>query len=397
MAQFSSDEPAVRGESADKDGEGRIDYVELLLPVARHWRSLVSVVVVAGVLGTAYAFTLTPIFTARVLFIPPQQQGGGASAALAQLGALAGVAGIGGATKSTADQYVAMMQSVTVGDRMVDKFNLMSVYNAQFRDKARDVLGKSTSFAIGKKDGLITVAVDDVDPKRAAAMANQYVDELRRMTAVLAVSEAQGRRMFFEEKLKETKDRLTTAQIALQGSGFTEGALKAEPRAAAEGYAKLQAELTAGLVMLQTMRQSLADSSADVQRQLAKVAALREQLQAMGTSGGANGGGGQSDFVGKYREFKYQETLFDLMARQYELARVDEAREGALIQVVDPAQPPEHKSRPARLQFGLATAVVVGFAYALFLVLRGRFRANLADPRRAERWATLRSAFRRHR
>ena len=395
MAQFSSDEPAVRGESADKDGEGRIDYVELLLPIVRHWRSLVSIVVVAGVLGTAYAFTLTPIFTARVLFIPPQQQGGGASAALAQLGALAGMAGIGGSTKSTADQYVAMMQSVTVGDRMVDKFNLMSVYNAQFRDKARDVLGKSTSFAIGKKDGLITIAVDDVDPKRAAAMANQYVDELRRMTAVLAVSEAQGRRMFFEEKLKETKDRLTTAQIALQGSGFTEGALKAEPRAAAEGYAKLQAELTSAQVMLQTMRQSLADSSADVQRQLAKVAALREQLQTLEKSGNASAS--QSDFVGKYREFKYEETLFDLMARQYELARVDEAREGALIQVVDPALPPEHKSRPARLQFGLATAAVVGLGYALFLVLRGRFRANLADPRRAERWATLRAAFRRHR
>ena len=395
MTQFGSDESIVRSEGSAQDGEARIDYVELLLPVARRWRSLVSVVVVAGVLGTAYAFTLTPIFTARVLFIPPQQQGSGASAALAQLGALAGVAGIGGATKSTADQYVAMMQSVTVGDRMVDKFNLMTVYNAQFRDKARDVLGKSTSFAIGKKDGLITVAVDDADPKRAAAMANQYVDELRRMTAVLAVSEAQGRRMFFEEKLKETKDRLTTAQIALQGSGFTEGALKAEPRAAAEGYAKLQAELTAGLVMLQTMRQSLADSSADVQRQLAKVAALREQLQAMEKSGGANGGGGQSDFVSKYREFKYQETLFDLMARQYELARVDEASEGALIQVVDPAQPPEHKSRPARLQFGLATAAVVGLLYALFLVLRGRFRANMADPRRAERWYALRAAFRR--
>ncbi len=395
MAQFSSDDPAVRVERADKDSEGRIDYVELLLPVARNWRSFASVVIVAGVLGTAYAFTMTPIFTARALFIPPQQQQGGASAALAQLGALAGVAGIGGG-KSTADEYVALLQSVTVGDRMVDKFGLMSVYNAQFRDKARDVLGKSSSFAVGKKDGLITVAVDDADPKRAAAMANQYVEELRRLTSTLAVSEAQRRRMFFEEKLKETKDRLTTAQIALQGSGFSEGALKAEPRAAAEGYAKLQAELTTSLVMLQTMRQSLADSSTDVQRQLATVAALRDQLQTMEKSGNANGGGNQSDFVGKYREFKYQETLFDLMARQYELARIDEAREGALIQVVDPALPPEHKSRPARLQFGLATAAVVGLAYALFLVLRGRFLANLADPRRAERWAALRAAFRRH-
>ncbi len=392
MAQFSSNEPALRGEGAE-DTAASIDYVELLLPLARHWRSLACVVILSGVLGTWYAFTLTPVFTARALFIPPQQQSGGASA-LASLGALAGMAGLGATVKNTADEYVAMMESVTVRDRMIDKFGLMSIYKAEFRDKARDVLGKSSKFTIGKKDGLISVDVDDADPKRAAAMANQYIEELRRLTSTLAISEAQRRRMFFEEKLKETKDRLTNAQVALQGSGFTEGALKAEPRAAAEGYARLQAELTAAVVALQTMRESFADSSVDVQRQMAKVSALREQVQAMEKSDGS-GSGGKTDFVSKYREFKYQEALFELMAKQYELARVDESREGALIQVVDPAQPPEHKSRPARLQFGLATAAVVGFLYALFLVLRGRVRASLADPQRAHRWEMLRSAFRR--
>ena len=296
--------------------------------------------------------------------------------------------------KSTADEYVALLGSITVRDRMIDKFELMPVYGVQFRDKARDVLGKRSEFSIGKKDGLITIVVEDEDPKRASAMANQFIEELRRLTSVLAVSEAQRRRMFFEDKLKETKDRLTAAQIALQGSGFTEGALKAEPRAAAEGYAKLQAELTSETVTLQTMRETLADGSADLQRQLAKVSALREQLRALEKS--ASTTASAPDFVGKYREFKYQETLFDLMARQYELARVDESREGALIQVVDVAQPPEHKSRPARLQFGAITAACIGLAYALFLVVRGRIRTGLADPEVAQRWNALRAAFRRN-
>ncbi len=394
MTQFNLDESALP--PAIEVDERESDSLELLLPIAQHWRSLLLVFIVAGILGTAYAFSLAPIFTARSLFVPPQQQGNAASA-LASLGALAGVAGVGGGAKSTGDEYVALMQSVTVRDRMIDKFALLSAYKVEFRDKAREILGKRSDFSVGKKDGLISVAVEDEDPKRAAAMANQYVEELRRLTSVLAVTEAQRRRMFFEEKLKETKDRLTTAQIALQGSGFTEGALKAEPRAAAEGYAKLQADLTSAIVTLQTMRESLVDGSAEVQRQLAKVSALRAQVQAMEKSGSAGGEGVQADFVGKYREFKYQETLFDLMARQYELARVDEGREGALIQVVDSAQPPEHKTRPARLQFGLVTAAVAGFAYAMFLVLRGRLRSGLADPQEAQRWAALCVALKRRR
>lgn len=396
-AQFNSDERALHVAGADhpiaiEDDESSVDYVELLLPVAQHWRSAVIVMIVAAILGTAYAFTLPPIFTARALFIPPQQQSGAASA-LASLTALAGVAGMNAGTKSTADEYVALMESATVRDRIIDKFGLMSAYRQEYRDKARELLGKRAVFTVGKKDGLIAIAVEDEDPKRAAAMANQFIEELRRLTSVLAVSEAQRRRMFFEEKLKETKDHLISAQIALQGSGFSEGALKAEPRAAAEGYAKLQAETTSAIVALQTMRGSLADSAPEIQQQIAKVNALRAQLTAMEKSGNSASGG--PDFVGKYREFKYQETLFELMARQYELARVDESREGALIQVVDSAQPPEHKTRPARLQFGLVTAAVVGLAYALFLIARGRVRSKLADPQSAKRWDEMRAALRR--
>ncbi len=381
------DDAAIRQEPREAD------LLDMLLPVALHWRSLLIVTILAGVLGTGYAFMLKPIFTAKALFIPPQQQQSGASSALASLGALASLSGAGSALKNPTDEYIALLASVTVRDRIIDKFGLMEVYKADFRDKAREALGKRAQFAIGKKDGLVSVSVEDTDPKRAAAMANQFIEELRRLTSVLAVSEAQRRRMFFEKQLEETKAHLTAAQVALQDSGFTQGALKAEPRAAAEGYAKLQAELTSAVVALQTMQQSLADSTVEVQQQLAKVRALREQLKAREVPDGSATGG--PDFVGKYREFKYQETLFELMARQYELARVDESREGALIQVVDPATPPEHKTWPGRLFFGEVSALGAAFLYTLFLIVRGRLRAALSTPRGARRWAEFGQALHR--
>ncbi len=373
------------------EAPARADLLVLLAPLMRNWRSLLAVVVLGAAVGTGIAFTMEPIFTASTMFLPPQPEQSGTSAALASLSSLAGLTGAGGGgTKSPTDQYVGLMGSITVQDRIIDKFSLRSVYDAKYRFQARDTLSKRTQFTIGKKDGLVTVSVDDTDPKRAAAIANQFIEELRKLTSVLAVSEAQRRRMFFEKQLDDAKNRLTAAQSALQASGFTEGALRAEPKTAADSYARLQAELTATTVTLQTMRQSLSESSPQIQQQLAKEQALREQIQAQEKSEQRSTDKG-ADYVGKYREFKYQETLFDLMARQYELARVDESREGVLIQIVDPATPPEYKSKPARLKIGLMSGCGAGLAYALLLIARARARAFASSAEGSRRWAEARA------
>lgn len=383
-------------DSWDETGEENTHrFMDALTMLALRWKSLLLATVVAGAAGLGAAFLMTPVFTATTLFIPPQAQQSGASAALASLGALAGLAGSATGVKSTTDQYVALMGSVTVADRIIDKFDLMTVYKTPFRYKARGRLSKNVAFTIGKKDGLVSIAVEDADPKRAASIANQYVEELRRLTSVLAVSEAQRRRMFFEKQLEETKGRLTAAQIALQATGFTEGALKSEPKAAAEGYAQLRAQLTATQVALQTMRESHADSSSEVLQLSAKLRALKDQVRAQEASAQGNAPIGDADYVGKYREFKYQETLFDLMARQYELARVDESREGALIQVVDVAQPPEHKTRPARLLIGLAGAAMGAIGFAIFLLVRARLADAMRDPETAARVALLKASLSR--
>jgi len=365
-----------------------VSLLDLALPLVEHLKLLVVGSLAAGLLALGITYLIAPTFTARTSLLPPQQQQSSAASALASLGALAGLAGSAANIKSPAEQYVALMQSATVADRLIDQFKLMAVYDTKYRVDARKELASNVRMNVGKKDGLISVEVDDENPQRAADMANRHVEELRRLTSQLALTEAQQRRVFFEAQLQQTRDKLTQAQQALQASGFNAGALKAEPKAAAEGYARLKAEATAAEVRLRTLRRGLAEDTPEVQQQQAMLAALRAQLakaeQATDSAGGP-------DYIGKYREFKYQETLFELFARQYELARVDESREGALIQVVDTATPPERKSKPKRALIAIVAMLATLLVLSTFVVIRHFWRQSASEPHTAEKLARLRA------
>lgn len=355
---------------ADQDWDDEDDGIrlgELGQMIGARWKTIALGTIIAGVLGYGATFLMKPIYTARAVIMPPQQQQNGAAAALSSLGALAGLAG-GGALKSPADQYISLMQSATVSNRMIERFKLMDVYEAKFQEDARKALLKNALINAGKKDGLITVEVDDTDPQRAADMANAYVDELRYMTNTLAVSEAQQRRKFFESKLEETKTKLTQAQLDLQSSGFSSGALRAEPKAAAEGYARARASLTAAEVKLQALKRMLADGAPEVSQQEALVVALKAELLRLEQQD--QGRDADSSYVSRYRDFKYQETLFDLYAKQFELARMDESREGALIQFVDKAVAPERRSKPKRTLIAIGAAMVVGLMMTMGAIVR---------------------------
>lgn len=358
------------------DEEPGMSLGEVVGVLLSHLKLLIVVPLVAGCLSLGVTYFIAPTFTASTTFMPPQQAQSGAASALASLGSLAGLAGNAAGIGSSGDRYVALMQSATVSERIVDNFNLMELYGVKFRIDARRALAKNVRFTLGKKDGLIVVEVDDGSPQRAADIANRYVDELRRLTGTLAVTEAQQRRAFFENQLAQSRDRLAQAQQALQSSGFNASALKVEPKAAAETYAKLKAEVTAAEVRLQVLRGSLAEGTPEVRLQQATLAALREQLTRVEQATGAGGG---PDYVGKYREFKYQETLFELYARQFELARADESREGALIQVVDRATPPERKSKPKRATTAITITLITFLFFTAFLLMRHvmRRRASL--------------------
>jgi uncharacterized protein involved in exopolysaccharide biosynthesis len=369
----------TRNQSMSADDPAAVtDYsmADVLSRLAGRIRLLTIGPVAAGALAFGVASLIPPTYTATTTLLPPQSNQGGASAALASLGSLAGLARGSAGLTTPGDRYVALMQSTTVSDRLIDHFKLTEVYGVGLRTDARKELASSVRIALGKKDGLITIEVDDKSPQRAADIANLYVDELQKLMGRLAVTDAQQRRVFFERQLQQSRDKLAQAQQALQASGFSPGALKAEPKAAAESYARLRAEATAAEVKLQALRGALADNTPEIRQQLATLAALRDQLT---RAEQATADGTGPDYVSKYREFKYQEALFELYARQFELARADESREGALIQVVDAAQPPERKSKPRRGVAVLSAVALSALLLGIWVLLRaGRPRAATA-------------------
>lgn len=365
---MSAEQAMNRAEQADLEADDDSMSLGEMVAALRERLVLLTVApLLAGALALGITYLIAPTFTAVITFMPPQQSQSGVASALAALGPLAGLAGGAVGATNTGDRYVALMQSATVSDRLIERFKLMEVYESKFRVDARKALSSSVRISLGKKDGLIKVEVDDTSPQRAADIANRYVDELREVTAGLAVTEAQQRRKFFEQELQQSRERLVQAQQALQASGFNPGALKAEPKAAAEGYARLKAEVTAAEVRLQVTRSSLTDSAPEVRQQQATLTALREQLARTAQATAPAGG---PDYIGRYRDFKYQETLFDLYARQFELARVDESREGTLIQVLDPATPPERKSKPKRASTAVGTALAAALVLVAWVLMR---------------------------
>lgn len=353
--------------TANHEGEAGPSLGDVLSVLFAHRKLLSLGSLTVGLAALGLSFLIPPSYTAKATFLPPQQQGGAASA-IASLGALASLAGASAGIKSPAEQYVALMQSTTVENRLVDRFKLIEVYDVKLRSDARSMLEKNVRIGVGKKDGLISVEADDTSPQRAADLANAYVEELRRMASGLALSEAQQRRVFFENQLQQVRTRLTDAQQALQAGGFNASALKAEPKAAAEGYAALRAQATAAEVRLQVLRQQMADGAPEIQQQQAVLSALRARLAQSEIGGGDHTEG--PGYISRYREYKYQETLFELYARQFEISRADEAREGALIQVIDPATPPERKSKPRRGVIAIFATLAALFVLACLVLFR---------------------------
>ena len=343
-----------------------------------------------GLTALAITYAMAPTYTAKTTFVPPQQSQSAATSIVASLGALSSLAGVGG--KTTADQYLSLLQSRNIADKIIDKFDLMKVYAAKYRFGARQTLAQDSRMSLGKKDGLITIEVDSESPQLAADLANQYVQELRRLVSELVLTEAQERRVFFEGQLKSTKAALSNAQQALQRSGFDAGALKAEPRAAAEGYAKIQAEITAAEIRMQTLRRMYSETSSEVQQQATLLNALSKQAIKLESSSGASPG--EADYVATYRDYKYQESLFEIFSRQYEMARLDESREGAAIQVIDVAAIPEYKSKPKRGSIALSATLAAFVALLIGYVLAHWWRIALQHPGTGMKLRTLQRSLR---
>lgn len=376
------------------DDEDEISLLDLLHTVVDNLRLLVLGPLAVGVAALGITFLIPPTFTATTQFMPPQQQQSAAAAMLQSLGALGGLAGAASGIKNPNDQFVSFLKSRTLQDALIERFQLQERYDKKFLQDTRQQLSENTRISSGK-DGLIKVEADDHDPAFAAELANAHVQELTHLLGRLAVTEAQQRRLFFERQLKDAKEKLTQAEQALQASGVNMSALKANPEAAVTALAELQASITAQEVKVASMRGYLTENAPDFRQAMTELNALRAQLRKAEASQPKTGAESDSDYVAKFRDFKYHETLFELFAKQYELARVDESREGAVIQVVDVAQAPEKKSKPKKAMIAVLATLASGFALLLFVFVRQALRNAAQDAEAATKLEQLRAAWAR--
>lgn len=379
------------------DSGDSIGLLDLAIVLAKNKKMIVVFTVVVMVMVAGLTLLIPNKYTARAQVLPPQSQSG-SSALLGQLGSLSGLAG--GALKNPNDTYIGMLGSRTVSDNLIAQFKLAQVYDKKIHTDVRVELQNASSI-MSSKENVIMIDVTDEDPKLAAALANGYVSELQKLTSTVAVTEASRRRLFFEKQLQQTKGELVTAEMNLRKTQEATGLIK--PNEQAEGVIKaaasIKAEIAAKEVALGGLRTFATSNNPEFQRAQTELAGLRAQLSKI--ERGANGGQGDIsvairaipevglEYVRNLREVKYQETLLELFAKQFELAKIDEAKEGTLVQVLDVAVVPDKKASPKRSLMVLL-AGFVAFTLALFYAFAREVMVRIKNnPENSSHWEQL--------
>jgi tyrosine-protein kinase Etk/Wzc len=394
----------IRGAAAPSDGE-EISLLDLLIVLAARGRMIAFITGACAVVAVTVSLLLPKEYTATAVLLPPQQQNSSIATSLttqlAPLDSMAALAG-GFSLKNPNDRYVGMLRSDRVEDAMIDRFGLMHEYHKRYLSDARKKFESRTTVEGDGKDALIHISVEDHDPQRAADMANAYIQEFQKLSQSLAITEAGQRRVFFQNQLEKAKDDLANAEEALKQTEQTTGLIQldSQARALIESAAILRAQISAQEVQIQAMRTYATGENAQVVEAQQELDSLRAELTKLGgsednasalvvTKGQMTQAG--LEYVRRLRDVKYYETVFDILARQFEIAKLDEAKEGAVVQVVDPAIRPDRRSFPKRTLIVIvatAAGLFLGILIALVQAGLGRLRE---DPESNAKLALLRN------
>jgi tyrosine-protein kinase Etk/Wzc len=362
-----------------------ISVTELFSALSRRKGIIGRSVLVSALLATVIAFLLPAKYRAEAVILTPQQTQPSLStmAQLAGLGPAAGLSSLGLLSglglRSPADLYVGILESRTIADGLIKSFNLKQVYNDKDFYTARKHLARNTTIKAGR-DTLIHIGVEDRDPDRAAQLANAYVDALSRQNSQVALTEAGQRRLFYENQLAKEKDALADAEIALRDTQKSTGLVA--PTGQAEGLiravSQLHAEILTRQAQLEAMKSFATEDNPRFQMARREVSALQSELTKLergnhvpGTPEVPAGELPQAglEYLRKYRNVKYHETLFEILAKQYEAARLDEAKSAPLVQVIDHAVPAERKSWPPRAILILSAMALAGLVSSFWILL----------------------------
>ena len=303
-----SENQAITPLVPDTPDDDEINLLDLLIVLAKHKAMILKITLGAALLAIGVSLLMSNVYTGTAKILPPQQGQSSASALLGQLGGLAGLAGGAMGIKNPADMYLAMLKSRTLMEKIANHFGLQQLYEAKTLTDTLKTLESNSNFTAGK-DGVITIEVSDLDPKRAADMANAFVEELGKMMQDFAITDASKKRMFFEQQMKQAKDKLTDAEVRFDKTPNT-------------------------------------------------------SLQ----------------YMDAVRDVKYQEAVWEILAKQFEMAKLDEAKDFPLIQVLDQATPPERKSKPKRSLIVLAAALAAFILAVLLAFLREKLLRRKQQP-----------------
>jgi uncharacterized protein involved in exopolysaccharide biosynthesis len=394
---------APSAEAAEVQEE--VGFLDVLILLAKQKRRIARVTGGATLLAIIISLLLPKIYTANTVILPPQQTQSSATMMLAQLNPL--VAGLTSdlGLKNPGDLYVAFLKSRPVADDLIERFKLQQIYKTKTMLDTREALGANSRFSV-TKEGLVDISVDDRDPQRAADMANGYVDALQKLTQTIAVTEAAQRRLFYERQMEAAKNKLADAEVALKETQEKTGLIQLDEQARAiiQSTATLRAQIAAKEIQLQRMRLFATGQNPDLQGAEQELSALRTQL-AIAERKGAEGKGDLQiatakvpaaglEYIRRLREVKYSEGILELLTKQFEAAKLDEANNSVVVQVVAKAVTPERKSKPKRSLIVISTAFY-SFLFVVCWVLGQEYYERLRkDPKSAAQLYLVRTYLR---
>jgi capsule polysaccharide export protein KpsE/RkpR len=383
-----------------------------------HRRPLVRVAVAALLVSSIVAFVIPKQYESKARLMPPEQPlsgaamlaavagrslGGGMSSGLGGLSSLAGSL-LGGRTSGAL--YIDLLHSRTISEHLIDRFELQRIYRKRYRIDTVKYLGRHTTIEDDKKSGVISITFTDTNAERARAITQAYLDELNRVVTRSNVSSARREREFIEKRLVEVQAELQSAQKALSefSSVNTTLDIKEQTHAMVDAAARLQGELILGRSELDSLTQIYGEENVRVRAARARVASLEQELGKLSGSSarvfddsGAETSGDKSSlypslrqlprlavpYANLYRRVRIQETVFELLSQQYEMARLEEAKDTPVVSVIDPPLVAEKKSFPPRLLvILLLTAFSVASSAGYFLIRHQLSQIGRYDPRR---------------
>jgi tyrosine-protein kinase Etk/Wzc len=391
-----------------QDAANEVHLLDLLILLSKRRKFILWFTFGVAVLTAIVVLLVPSKFTATTVVLPPGQNSSMASTLLNQLGgssSLASLAGGGLGIKSSGDMYVSLFRSRTVEDALIQRFGLMSRYKTKTMADVRKAFEERSTVILGAKDGLIRITVTDRDPKMAAAIANAYVEEFRKLSDHLAITEASQRRVFFQQQLVEANQNLAAAEEALKHTEQTTGVLQVDSQARSliESGALLRGQVVAKEVELQAMRSYATEDNPQMVIAEQQLDALKSQLAKLGASDANSSSDiivpkgnipqAGMEYVRKLRDEKYYETIFELIAKQFEMAKLDEAREGAIVQVAEVAVPPDKRSSPHRTLTVILLTLIAFCTALVWAFAAERWRLWQLDPNTRGKILTLRHSY----